>query len=137
MTRLGQSAFVPAITNDIAAGRVDQRALAEEIDAEQHQGLPPYAVYVARTIFMHTLAFNDPLKGLTAEELRYAAAGPAVDPSFIDEARKRFTAESAYLDDRPAAPMRFLAEANLSVVIRREEQHVDPAKARAELNDRI
>ena len=138
VTRLGQTAFVPAITNDIAAGRAGQRALAEEIDAQHHhQGLPPYAVYVARTIFMHTLAFNDPLKGLTAEELRYAVAGPAVDPSFIDEARKRFTAESAYLDDRPAAPMRFLAEANLSVVIRREEQHVDPADAREQLNDRI
>ena len=86
---------------------------------------------------MHTLTFNDPLKGLTADELRYAAAGPAIDPSFIDEARKRFTTESAYLDDRPAAPMRFLAEANLSVVIRREEQHVDPGEARAQLNDRI
>ena len=137
VTRLGQAAFVPAITNDVAAGRAGQRALAEEIDAEQHAGLPPYAAYVARTIFMHTLAFNEPLKGLTADELRYAAAGPAVDPSFIDEACKRFTAESAYLDDRPAAPLRFLAEANLSVVIRREEQHVDPAEARAELNDRI
>ena len=136
VTRLGQGAFVPAIINDIA-GPAEQRALAEEIDAQQHQGLPPYAVYVARTIFMHTLAFNDPLKGLTPEELRYAAAGPAVDPSFIDEARKRFIAESAYLDDRPAAPMRFLAEANLTVVIRREEQHVDPGDARAELNDRI
>ena len=132
VTRLGQAAFVPAVTNDVAAGRAEQRALAEEIDAEQHQGLPPYAGYVARTIFMHTLAFNEPLKGLTAEELRYAAAGPAVDPSFIDEARKRSTAESAYLDDRPAAPMRFLAEANLSVIIRREEQHVDPAEARAQ-----
>ena len=33
--------------------------------------------------------------------------------------------------------MRFLAEANLSVVVRREEQHVDPAVARAQLNDRI
>ena len=137
VTRLGQAAFVPAVTNDVAAGRAEQRALAEEIDAEQHQGLPPYAAYVARTIFMHTLAFNEPLKGLTAEELRYAAAGPAVDPSFLDEARKRFTAESAYLDDRPAAPLRFLAEANLSVIIRREEQHVDPGEARAQLNDRI
>ena len=47
MTRLGQSAFVPAITNDVSAGRAGQRALAEEIDAEQHQGLPPYAAYVA------------------------------------------------------------------------------------------
>ena len=137
VTRLGQDAFVPAITNDVAAGSAEQRSLAEEIDAEQHQGLPPYAAYVARTIFMHTLAFNDPLKGLTAEELRYATAGPTVNPSFIDEARKRFTAESAYLDDRPAAPMQFRAEANLNVIIRREEQHVEAADARVQLNDRI
>ena len=137
VTRLGQARFLPAITNDVAAGRAGQRALAEDIDAKQHQGLPPYAAYVARTIFMHTLAFNEPLKGVTGEELRYAVAGPAVKPSFIDEARKQFIAESAYLDDRPAAPMRFLAEANLNVVIRREEQHVDPAEVRAQLNDRI
>ena len=137
VTRLGQGAFVPAVTNDVAAGAAEQRSLAEEIDAEQHQGLPPFAAYVARTIFMHTLAFNDPLKGLTAEELRYATAGPAVNPGFIDEARKRFTAESAYLDDRPAAPMQFRAEANLNVIIRREEQHVEAAEARAQLNDRI
>ncbi len=137
VTRLGQDAFVPAITNDVAAGSAEQRSLAEDIDAQQHQGLPPYAAYVARTIFMHTLAFNDPLKGLTAEELRYATAGPAVDPSFIDDARKRFTAESAYLDDRPAAPMQFRAEANLNVIIRREEQHVEAADAREQLNDRI
>ncbi len=128
---------MPAITNDVAAGSAEKRSLAEEIDAGHHQGLPPYAAYVARTIFMHTLAFNDPLKGLTAEELRYATAGPAVNPSFIDEARKRFVAESAYLDDRPAAPMQFRAEANLNVIIRREEQHVEAAQARAQLNDRI
>ena len=137
VTRLGQSAFVPAITNDVGAGGAGQRALAEEIDEEHHQGLPPYCAYVARTIFMHTLAFNDPLKGLTPEELRFAVTGPTVDLSFVDEARKRFTSESAYLDDRPAAPLRFLAEANLSQIIRREEQHVDPAEARAQLNDRI
>ena len=82
-------------------------------------------------------AFNEPLKGLTADELRYVAAGPAVDPSFIDEARKRFATESAYLDDRPGAPLRFLAEGNLSVVIRREEQPVNPTEARAQLSDRI
>jgi hypothetical protein len=137
VTRLGLGAFVPAITNDVAAGSAEQRSLAEEIDAQQHQGLPPYAAYVARTIFMHTLAFNDPLKGLNAEELRYAIAGPAVKPGFVDEARKRFMAESAYLDDRPAAPMQFRAEANLNVIIRREEQHVEAAEVREQLNDRI
>ncbi len=45
--------------------------------------------------------------------------------------------ESAYLDDRPGAPMRFLAEANLTQIIRREEKNVDSGEARAELNDRI
>ena len=63
--------------------------------------------------------------------------GPATDISFIDQARKRFVTDSAYLDDRPRAPMRFLAEANLRQIIRREEQHVDAGDARAELDDRI
>lgn len=74
-------------------------------------------------------------EGLTADHLRYVVAGPTVEPGFIDEARKRFTTESAHLEDRPAAPMRFLAEANLSVVIWREEQQFDPAEARAQLSN--
>ena len=63
--------------------------------------------------------------------------GPKLDISFIEEARRKFISESAYLDDRPGAPMRFLAEANLRQIIRREEQHVDAGEARAELNDTI
>ena len=137
VTRLGQSAYVPAISNDITDGETGKRALAQEIDAEYHGGMPPFAVYVARTVFLHTLAFNDPLKGLPPEQLRYSVLCPAADISFIEEARKKFIADSAYLDDRPGAPMRFLAEANLRQIIRREEQHVDAGDARAELNDRI
>ena len=137
VTRLGQQAFLPAITHDVAAGRVAQPALAEAIDAKRHRGLPPYAAYAARTIFLHTLAFNEPLKGLTPEELRWAVVGPAVDASFLEDARKAFVADSAYLDDRPGAPLRFLAEANLGQIVRREEQHVDAGEARAQLDDRI
>ena len=137
VTRLGQSAYIPAIANDVAAGSVEKKALAQEIDAVDHRGLPPYAVYVARTIFMHTLAFNDPLKGISPDQLRYSVLGPATDISFMEEARKKFIAESAYLDDRPGAPMRFLAEANLRQIIRREERHVDAGEVRSELNDRI
>ena len=137
VTRLGQSAYVPAILNDVASGSDEKKALAQEIDSAHHGGLPPYAVYVARTIFMHTLAFNDPLKGISQKQLLYSVSGPTTDLSFIDEARKKFIAESAYLDDRPGAPMRFLAEANLVQIIRREERHVDAAEARAQLNDRI
>ena len=137
VTRLGQSAYVPAIANDVAAEGTAKKALAQEIDAEHHGGLPPYAGYVARTIFLHTLAFNDLLKGLSPKQLRYSVVGPAMDISFIEEARKKFIAESTYLDDRPGSPMRFLAEANLLQVIRSEERHVDAGNARAERNDRI
>ena len=137
VTRLGQTAYVPAIANDVASSGTESKSLAQEIDAEHHGGMPPYAAYVARTVFLHTLAFNDPLKGLPPEQLRYSVLGPVTDISFIEEARRKFIAESAYLDDRPGAPMRFLAEANLRQIIRREERHVDAGEARAELNDRI
>ena len=143
VTRLQQTAFTPAIARDVAAGAAGaagaqaRRALAQEIDAVHHRGMLPYAGYVARTILMHTFAFNDPLKGLSPEQLRYSVLGPAVDVSFVEEARRRFLAESAYLDDRPGAPMRFLAEANLSQIVRRAERHVDAGEARAHLNDRI
>ncbi len=136
LTRLGQSIYVSALRNDVA-GEHGKRSLAQEIDEVNHRGLPPYATYVARTVFMHSLAFNEPLKGLTSEHLRYSLIGPRLDISFIEAARERFRSESAYLDDRPATPMRFLAEANLTQIIRRAEQTVDPGELRTQLNDRI
>ncbi len=137
VTRLNQQVLVPAIKAEVAAHAGDTPALAQQIDATNYRGLPPYASYVARTVLMHTLAYNDALRGLNAEELRYAIASPGTDVSFIDDARKRFVADSAYLDDRPNVPLRFLAEANLTQIIRRQEQNTDPGEARAQLNDRI
>lgn len=136
VTRLGQTMYVPAIRSDIA-GEGGKLALAQEIDAQNHKGMPPFATYVARTIFMHSLAFNDSLKGLAPDHLRYSVLGPLVDISFVEEARKAFVSQSAYLDDRPGAPLRFLAEANLTQIVRSEERRVDPGELRAQLNDRI
>lgn len=136
VTRLGQSAFSPAIANDIA-GSAGNPSLAERIDAEKHSGLPPYASYIARTTFLHTLAFNEPLKGATPERIRYAVLAPSADFSFIEEARKTFRAESAFLDDRPGALMRFVAEPNLTRLIQTEERNVDAGEVRAHLDDRI
>jgi hypothetical protein len=134
-TKLGRTEFIPAVNHDIAGGA--KKPLAVELDEQHYGGLAPYTTYAARTVFLHSLAFNDQLKGLSAERLRFSAIGPAYDLSFIDAAWKRFRDESAYLDDRPGVPLRFLAEANLTQIIRREEANVDSAQARAELNDRI
>ncbi|MDA8048919.1 MAG: DUF499 domain-containing protein [Rhodospirillales bacterium] len=136
VTRLGMAMFVPAIRNDISA-EPGHLGLAQEIDRDHFKGLAPYAEYVARTIFLHSLADKDSLKGVTRERLRYAMLGPALDISFLNSARTRFIQESAYLDDRPGAPMRFMAEANLTQLIRREERNVDPGEVRANLKDRI
>lgn len=136
VTRLQQAMYGPAIRNDIA-GDAGKKALAQEIDEEHFRGSPPYTTYVARTVFMHTLAFNEQLKGIGADHLRYSMLGPWIDIGFIESARQKFIADSAYLDDRPTAPMRFLADANLTQIIRRDEQAVDPGELRAQLNDRI
>ena len=137
VTRLELQRYVPAINGDVAAPGADRQSLAEQIDAKHHDGMPPYGVYAARTIFLHTLAFNEPLQGLVPDELRYSALGPAINITFVEEARQKFVAESAFLDDRPGVPMRFLVEPNLRRIITREEQHVDAGEAQDELRDRI
>jgi hypothetical protein len=136
ITRLGLSLYGPAIRADIA-GEQGRKSLAQELDHENYRGMPPYTTYVARTIFLHTLAFNEQLKGLTPDHLRYAMIAPFIDISFTDAARQRFMENSAYLDDRPGAPLRFLADANLTQVIRGMERNIDPGELRAQLNDRI
>ena len=90
-------------------GRVHAESpLAQEIDAAHHGGMPPYAELLRPDdSVLHSLAFNDRLKGLSSRQLRYSVLAPGTDISFIDDARKRFVAGSAYLDDRPGAPSRF------------------------------
>lgn len=133
VTRLKQDIYVPAIKAEIA-GADGSSSLAEQLDASAFKGQPSYGSYVVRTVFMHTLAFNETLRGLNAEELRYAVLGPGTDIAFIDDARKRFVVDSAYIDDKPGAPLRFLAEVNLTQIIRREETNVDREEARSRLN---
>jgi hypothetical protein len=137
VTRLGQRQFVPAIRSDVASGAGDQPALAQTLDAQHYVGLAPYGSYIARVILLHTLAFNDTLKGLSPEQLRYTVLSPGTDISFIDDATRRFVQTSAYLDDRPHMPLRFLAEANLTQILRRQEQQVDLPEVRVQLHDRI
>jgi hypothetical protein len=92
---------------------------------------------VARTIFIHSIAFPSTLQGIAPDHLRFSVLAPALDLGFIDDARKRFQEKSAYLDDRPNAPLRFLTEANLTQIIERQKQLCDPGTIRDELNDRI
>ncbi len=82
VTRLGQAAYVPAISNDIV-GATGNPALAERIDAERHKGLPPYTGYLARTTRVHR---HRRAVGLGKARRRPAAGGPRAPRSEQDAA---------------------------------------------------
>lgn len=135
-TRLNQSAYDSAILNDID-GKAGRAALAASIDTDRFSGLLPYASYVARTVFIHTMAYNNELRGLTSAHVRYSVLSPGADLSFVADAEAAFIQGSAYLDDRPGVPLRFNAEANLTQIIAREERGVDAEAMRVEADSRI
>lgn len=137
VTRLNLPKLDAPIFNDVSNREGGRAALAQQFDSDYYSGMPPYGSIVARPVFFHTIAYPERLMGLNSKELLYSTLAPGIDPSFIDDARKRFVQESAYLDDRPNVPLRFLTEANLTQVIRRQEQQVDLNEVRALLNDTI
>ncbi len=135
-TKLGQGQYAPAVKSDVASVAGDEPSLAQSLDSRKYPGLPPVTAYVARTIFWHTLAF-DSAKGITAEQLKLSICSPALEPSFIEQARIQFVTDSIYLDDRPGAPLRFMVEPNLTMIIRRTMRDIDAAEVRTELAERI
>lgn len=136
-TRLGQGEYAPALKSDVAAVPGDDPAVAQWLDLKHNPGQIPITSYIARTIFLNTLAFGDSAKGINPDHLNFSVCSPLVEPSFIEQARLRFLQESLHLDDRPGAPMRFMVEPNLTQVIRRYMQEVDSSEVRSELELRI
>lgn len=137
-TRLGQRDYGPAVSGDVEAAENETPSIAERIDKDAYAGLPPYTTYVARTVFIHTLAFNQQLQGIDRAGLRYSMASPELDIGFIDDAAQRFVQESGYRDDKHDTTLRFLTDINLNQLIRREARdNVDSNEIRNELNDRI
>lgn len=118
LTRWQQGDYAPAVKADVAG--IERAAL--------YAGLPTYTTYAARTILLHSLAYNDDLKGLIREQLRYACLAPDLKLEFLDQALQKFVTESGYLDDRTTAPLRFQIAPNLTNLLRREAQKVDPGR---------
>ncbi len=135
--KLGQGQYAPAVKSDVAAVAGDEPSLAQRLDEQKYPGLPPVTSYVARTIFWHTLAYGDSARGITAEQLKLSVCSPVLEPSFIEQARIQFVADSIYLDDRPGAALRFMVEPNLTMIVRRVMRDIDAAEVRTELAERI
>jgi len=102
-----------------------------------YPGQTPVTSYVARTIFLNTLAYGEGAQGVSSDHLRYSVCSPEIEPSFVEAARKQFAADSLYLDDRPGAPMRLRVEPNLTQIINREMRDVDAGELASLLSTRI
>jgi hypothetical protein len=137
-TKLAQQAFIPAVRADVSSTAAEGgKALAQRLDVSEFGGLEPYGSLVARTVLLHSLAFNEPLKGLSRLELNYSLYGPGVDPAFVDKAVRHLQEESEYLDDSGTSKLRFLTDANLNQMVRKREGQFDLETVRQELNARI
>lgn len=139
LVKLGLADYGAAIKSDVAAVPGDELALAQQLDEQKLPGLPPAHSYLARTILWHSFAYGDNAKGISPEQLKLAVCGPhpGMETAFLEQARVGFVGESIYLDDKPGAPMRFMVEANLTMVIRRRMADIDPVKVRERLHARI
>jgi len=137
ITKLGQQAYVPALNSDVASVPGSDPSTAQVLDATHFPGAAPVTSYVARTVFLNTLAFGDAAQGIPADHLRLSVCSPTLEPSFVESARKSFVQESLFLDDRPGAPMRLRIEPNLTQVIQKAMKEIDPDEVRGELNARV
>lgn len=136
-TRLGQASYATALATDVAAVPGKDPAIAQRLDSTIFAGQPPVTSYVANTIFLHTLAYGEAAQGIKPDQLRYSVCSPAIEPSFVESARKHFIADSLYLDDRPGAPLRFRVEANLTQMVRKAMNNVDADDLRTRLNEAL
>ncbi|HEX8341202.1 MAG TPA: DUF499 domain-containing protein [Tepidisphaeraceae bacterium] len=136
-TRLGQGSYTTALATDVAAVPGKDPAVAQRLDIENFAGQPPVTSYVAGTVFLHTLAYGEGAQGIKADQLRYSICSPSIEPAVVESSRKLFIQESLYLDDRPGTPMRFRVEANLTQMIRKAMNNVDPDELRTTLNEKL
>jgi hypothetical protein len=135
--RLQQRELVPALKGDVESVAGDERSVAENLDDKYSPGALPISVYLARTVYLNTLAYNNDLKGVATDRLKWSMCSPAIEPSFVEQARVRFIEESDYLDDRPGAPLRFQAEPNLVQMVRKQMRDIDAGEVKTELDARI
>src|SRR5690606_8375747 len=107
------------------------------LDDKYYPSAIPVTTYIARTIFLNTLAYNQDLKGISTDRLLWLVSSPKLEPSFIEHARTRFVGESVYLGTRPGAPIRLQSQPNLVQMIRKLMRDIESGEVKGELDGRI
>jgi len=99
-------------------------------------GKPPFATWVSRTIFLHSLTFGIS-SGVRRPELHLSLLMPGVEIGFVDRALEQLTQVAWYLDDDPiTAIARFKEEPSINKIIAEEKEQVGVTEAKEDLRDR-
>lgn len=114
-----------------------QEAYAQLHDREwQAAGKPPFASWLSRTVFLHSLTTGTS-SGVKRPELNLALLMPGVETTFIDRALERLASVAWFLDFDPiTASARFKEEPSINKIIAEEKRQIGISEAKEELRTR-
>nr|WP_242016564.1 DUF499 domain-containing protein [Pseudanabaena cinerea] len=99
-------------------------------------GKPPFATWVARTIFLHSIN-QGTAAGIRRAELNLALLMPQVEISYIDPVLDRLTSVAWYLDIDPITTIaRFKEEPSINKIIAEEKEQIGNLTAKDHLRSR-
>jgi len=99
-------------------------------------GKPPFATWVARTIFLHSIN-QGTAAGIRRAELNVALLMPQVEISYIDPVLDRLTSVAWYLDIDPMTTIaRFKEEPSINKIIAEEKEQIGNLTAKDHLRSR-
>jgi hypothetical protein len=99
-------------------------------------GKPPFATWVARTIFLHSIN-QGTAAGIRRAELNLALLTPSLEISFVETVLERLTSVAWYLDIDPITTIaRFKEEPSINKIIAEEKEQIGKMTAKDELRSR-
>jgi len=99
-------------------------------------GKPPFATWVARTIFLHSIN-QGTAAGIRRAELNLALLMPQVEISYLDPVLDRLTSVAWYLDIDPITTIaRFKEEPSINKIIAEEKEQIGNLPAKDHLRSR-
>lgn len=135
-SRLDRQALCAAIGADIYNSN-GREAYAQVQDQQWLEaGKPPFASWVARTIFLHSLN-QGTAAGIKRAELNLSLLTPKIDIGFVDNVLEQLGRVAWYLDDDPMTTIcRFKEEPSINKIITEEKELVTTTEAKNDLRDR-
>ncbi len=99
-------------------------------------GKPPFATWVGRTIFLHSLP-QGIAAGIRRTELNLSMLAPGLENGFVDRALEKLVSVAWHLDDDPITTIaRFKEEPSINKIIAEEKELVGVSEAKEDLRSR-